>query len=108
MKRTIEKLNNIAETFYEKTGRKVIAAQVFTNCLCLYFNKNGCRFFTKKGFNWGSVGSVYFVTINYSRESISKKLWSKHESLIKWFEEWSDATYVRRLWLMVEYNIRYS
>lgn len=108
MKKILNELNKLASDLLEKTGRKVVSAQVFTNCLCLYFEKGGCKFYSKKGFDWGSVGSMYFTTLDYSRKSISKKLWAEYESLIKWYEEWNSASHVRRLWLLLEYNIRYA
>ena len=108
MNKILRRLNKLAEDLLEKTGRKVVAARVFTNCLCLYFENGATKFFTKKGFDWGSVGRVYFTTVNYTRKAISAKLWKEHESLIKWYEEYQSATRVRRLWLLMEYNIRYA
>lgn len=108
MKKILSELNKLAKKLLKLKGRKLVGARVFTNCLCLYFSTGGCLFYSKKGFNWGTVGSMYFTTLDYNRQDISIKLWDEHESLIKWYEEWDSASYARRLWLLMEYNIRYN
>ena len=108
MNRKINRLNNISKEFLETSGRKVVAARVFTNCLCLYFDRGGCRFYSKKGFNWGNVGQIYFTTYKYDRASISKKLWSEFGNLIKWFEEYSNAPNYNKIGLLLEYTIKYA
>lgn len=103
-----KKLNQLAQHLLATTGRKLVAAKVFANCLLLYFEKGSCRFYSKKGFNWGNVGSIIFTTVEFCRKSISKTLWQRHETLIKWHEEWANATnFVHRWGLMIEYNMKY-
>lgn len=103
-----KKLNQLAQHLLETTGRKLVAAKVFANCLLLYFKAGSCRFYSKEGFNWGRVGSVLFTTVEFSRKAISKTLWSRHESLIKWYEEYIHASnFVHKLGLVLEYNIKY-
>lgn len=108
MKKILENLNKMSEDLLEKTGNRIVAVRIFSNCLCVYFDKGSCRFYSKKNFDWGKVGKIYFSTFNFERKDISKKLWEEFENLIKWYEEWKGASYIHRLHLLLEYNIKYA
>lgn len=103
------KLNQLRKHLLATTGKKLVAAQVYANCLLLYFETGSCRFYSKKGFNWGMVGSIIFTTVEFSRKAISTKLWNRYENLIKWHEEWCYATnFIHKWGLMIEYNMKYA
>lgn len=108
MNRVFRMVNAKALNIEEEINKEVIAIRVFHNCLCIYFKKGSCKFFSKEGLDWGVTGAIYFVTNKFNISSMSKRLVEQYESLIKWTAEYVDASYIRRLWLQLEYKIKYS
>jgi hypothetical protein len=100
--------NAWASNMQDKINKEVIAIRVFHNCLCVYFKQGSCRFFSKEGLDWGITGSIYFITNNFNINNISTRLLEQYKSLIMWTAEYINANYVRRLWLQLEYKIKYS
>lgn len=108
MKRIFKIANTLAKTIQEETGKEVIAIRVFTNCLCIYFAKGSCKFYSKKGLDWGSPNLCYFITTNFNKNKISNRLIEQYNNLINWTEEYINSSYIQRLWLNLEYSIKYS
>lgn len=107
MNRLFKRLNILVKQVKEETGKEVVAIRVFDNCLCLYFAKGSCRFYSKQGLNWGKVGAIYFPTDTFNRNSFSKRLVEQFNNLIGWTEEYISANPIQRLWLLTEYRIKY-
>jgi len=104
--RILRRVNEFAHKVRENLGKKVVAVRVFTNCLCVYFENGATRFFSKMNMSWGKVGSVYFVTDYFRRESLPSKLSKEFQGLIEWTQYWVDGT-ANKLWLTLEYNIKH-
>lgn len=107
MKRIFKIANALALKIQEETGKEVIAIRVFNNCLCLYFAKGSCRFYSKQGLDWGSNNLCYFITNNFNKNKLSIRLVEQYTNLINWTEEYINSNYIQRLWLNIEYSIKY-
>ena len=103
-----KKINKFAKQVGEELGRTITGIRVMANCLLLYFDKGSCRFYSKKGMQWGNIGTMYIVPCNFNRETITKRMWVQFEDLIKWTEQWIHASFTERLWLRIEYNMRFA
>lgn len=108
MNRVFRMANQLSTTIEEETNREVIAIRVFHNCLCMYFKKGGCKFFSKQSKDWGVTGSVYFITNKFSLQNMTQRLLDQYTPLITWTSEYINANRVQRLWLQLEYKIKYS
>lgn len=58
----ITRISKLIKTVKQELNRVVTRVRVFSNCLLLYFENGSPRFYSKKGEDWGSTGSDYFVT----------------------------------------------
>lgn len=100
--------NNFAKIVEEETHKEVVAIRVFTNCLCVYFTKgNGCRFYSKQTINWGKVGTCYFITNAFNKAQVPFKLTQEYTHLLNWTEEYTFSNYLEKVWLKLEYKIKY-
>lgn len=108
MNRILKAANAKAILIEKETGKEVIAIRVFHNCLCIYFTKGSCRFFSKEKLDWGFTGAIYFVTNNFHKTKLSKRLVEQYNNVINWTSEYIEASYVQKLWLQLEYKIKYS
>lgn len=108
MNKMFKIVNAFALQVGEELNKEIVAIRVFNNCLVLYFTKGSCRFYSKKNIDWGNTGTCYFITNNFNRLTISKRLEEQYEFLINWTIEYINANYVERLWLAIEYNIKYK
>ena len=106
--RRLQQANQLALQIKEELGKEIVGVRVMTNCLLLYFRGGVTRFYSKKNQDWGAVGSMYFVTEGFNRESLSNRLWEQFKSLIEWTEYWVHANVIERAFLILEYNIKYG
>jgi len=103
----LDKIDKLAIKVEQEIGKKVKAVRVFTNCLCLYLENGATRFYSKMNQAWGKTGNVYFVTKNFSKDTLPKSLRREFKSLIEWTQYWVEGT-ASKLWLTLEYNIKYK
>jgi hypothetical protein len=97
-----------ADLIEEASGKEVIAIRTFNNCLCVYFLKGGCKFFSKDKLDWGKNDKVYFITKKFSIKKMSSRLIEQFNPLINWTSEYIESGYPEKLWLQLEYNIKYA
>jgi len=107
MTKIFKLVNALALTISQETGKEVIAIRVFSNCLCIYFLKGSCRFCSKHSIYWGEPGNCYFTTSNFNALNASPKLKQQFGNLLTWTEEYINANYIQKMWLILEYNIKY-
>ena len=104
----IKKVNKLAIRLKKEFNKRVVAIRVFTNCLCLYFQNGGTRFYSKMNQAWGKVGNIYFVTYEFNKDSVPSKLANEFHELFNWAQQWSVANFASKLWLTLEYNLKYE
>lgn len=109
MRKTLNNINKLYSKVLNELGKQVVGVRVFANCLLLYFEKGSCRFYSKMGLDWGSIGSLYFVSNNLHTETITNKFYEEYEALINWYEEYTNTNNIfYKLWLMLVYNIKFE
>ena len=102
------KINDLAKRIKEELGQVVLAIRVYSNCLLLYFKSGAVRFYSKRNKDWGRVGKIFFVTVNFNPQNLSKKLREEFKELIEWTKRWVEASSLSKLILNLEYNIKFS
>jgi hypothetical protein len=108
MNRLFRMVEAKAQLIKEATGKEVIAIRTFNNCLCVYFLTGGCRFFSKDKLDWGKNDKVYFITKEFNTLKVSKRLFEQYNCLITWTSHYIESGYPEKLWLQLEYNIKYA
>lgn len=106
--RVFRMANELSLGIEEESGKEVIAIRVFHNCLCMYFKKGSCKFYSKRGLDWGFTGAIYFITNKFSLVNIPQKLLEEYKNLIMWTSEYANANRIQKLWLQLEYKIKYT
>ena len=95
----IRQANELAKKLYKKTGKKLIGIRVFDNCLLCYFEGASGRYVSKEGKQWGSIGSFYIPSINYSRTSMTLRICEQFPGVIRWMDDYVQSNPLTR-WLM--------